>query len=186
MQMEMKSNRVEGMSPKEQFDATMEKAKTDSMKAKGIDPEEQQLVDDLAEAAEKELDKTVGETKVSNVTEVTSEEYFRRKAVTDQRKLIRALTHASTHELTKNQKATLDLVLAQAEAEKLEDPVLRHLVKERGNAVAEYNNAVQSIKELERKLLEDISKSTNSMVKAKGVLEAMNKQILSVCEEQAI
>lgn len=171
---------METMTPKQIYDATMENVKKEKMKTMGIDPDEAKELDEFADSVEKTFDKSMGETKVADKHTMTSEQYHAKQSITQQRKMLENMVMSARQKLSSEERKKLIEVLDKFEKGEIGDKVMNYLLKQRGKSAQQFEDAVKEIKELERKLLDDLSKCTSKMVSAQSVLENLNKQILEI------
>lgn len=176
---------------KEQYDKEMEQIREDNLRSKGIDPKEdkeldeesKQIADEMEQAEKKTFDKNMGSEKI----EVTREQYLESKKQQSEKqalKQLKVLQSQQVNHLKPEENKILQYVLANYELEKITHPVLIHLVKHKVELSKKYVEGQVAIKVLQQKLLEDIAKTTNNIVKCKGAIESADKQILDLIKEE--
>lgn len=197
-------NTEQEITPRDQFKAIQEQAKIDNAKAMGVDDEEdfdnevESTADDLGmdddfeeedepqtmeskkeldeESTTKPVDKNLGERKI----EVTREQHQGQKDQANAIEALRALKGANQEHLKPEDLKAMKLALSMLESGKLKDPVLIHLLKEKVELSKQYIKATIGIKELQRRLMNEISAATNAVVKCKGAIENQDRQILNL------
>lgn len=202
-------NTEKELDPREKFKAIQEQAKVDNAKAKGEMTEEEQLDEDVASTAEElgmdddsetedelpesdpakeqdaeesaeaetqPVDKHVGTKKI----EVTREQHQANQAQDNAVKALQALKNANQEHLNPEDLKAMKLALAMLQSGKLKDPVLVHLLNEKVELSKQYIQATVAIKELQRRMMTEISHATNAVVKCKGAIENQDRQILKL------
>lgn len=186
--------------PKELYDKQMDQIDDERLVAQGKDPDEEKELDAMTEDAErildnmesKEIDKKMGDKKepvgpfsstVDKATgeqriEVTREQFEKHKADQAAQKALLALKNAQYEHLKPEQKKEMNLLVAEFEVGKLDDPVLAHLMKEKIKLSQDHVRGQKEVNELQRKMLHEVARVTNNLVKTKGAMETTDKMIL--------
>ena len=126
----------------------------------------------------KNIDKNMGNIKEPITQTVTAEQYIGMKEANDAAKALRSLHNAQKEHLGTEDIKTMHLITAEFESKKIKDPVLLMLLEEKVELSKMYVKGTLAIKELQRKLLSELSKSTNNMLKAKGAMEEIDKLLI--------
>ncbi len=201
----MNESSERAMTPKEQYDAQAELIHKEHAEHNPVT--EEQEFNEIADGAEKilddmeskDLDKNIGAKKepvglftpsVDKITgkklvEVSREQYEKHKADQAAQKALMSLKNAQAEHLNPTQKKTIDSVVTDFENGMLKDPVLLHLLKEKGKLSQEHILASKAIHALQRQLLEQVAKVTNDLVKTKGAMESTDKMLLGRVKELA-
>lgn len=176
---------AERMSPKQQFDMIQEQIKADNRKARGETEDEalekavDAVEDFLGDADEREteteevVDSSPVVTQAENETRKAKE--AEAKAFEDMRGLID--TFATAH-LSKEQQKKLASLFHQFKDDKIEDPILRHLISQRIKTTGDYLKTMEEVKEMNKRLFEQLSALSSNLTKVKGALEHVDKEIL--------
>lgn len=167
---------------KEQFDEIMNGVKQEKMKTLGVNPDEVEDLDKTIDDMEKEFDKSMGETKVSDKHTMTIDQYNERTMIQGQRKLLEKMVHSGQKLMSDENREKLLEILDKHEKGEINDPVMIYLLKQRAKSSAAFDEAVSEMKRIERKLLDDLAKHTNTMVVEQGTLAKLNQQILEIYE----
>lgn len=177
------------LTPKEQYDAQRQLIDDEKMEANGQDPDEERELDAMTDDAEKimdnmeekEIDKTMGETKKPvgpQRIEVSRDQFEKMKADKQAQNALMALKNAQSEHLKPEQQKAMNLLVAEFEAKKITDPVIQHLMKEKIKLLQEYVAAAKEIQLLQRKMLQQVADTTNNLVKVKGAMETTDRMIL--------
>lgn len=199
----MEQTSDKNLTPKERYDATMAQIEDERLKANGSSKEEQDELDEEAEKIlkeeemetqtvekaeikdpkiqEKVLDKTVGSEK-KTIT-ATKEQYQAQKTrEAFAKSLLKAKAAESAH-LKEEEKKTLELIGAKLSADKITDPVLKHLAAERAKLSTIFHQSQMAIQALQKRLLDEITKATDNIVKCKGAIENQDRQLLNFIKD---
>jgi len=126
----------------------------------------------------KNIDKNMGSEK-HGIT-MTREEHLEQKELEESNKALVQLKKATANHLSNEDKKDMQDVLNGYRDEKIEDPVLKHLVLQKGELAKKYMEDTKKVKVLHEKLLKEMTELTNNIVKTKGAIENVDKQILQV------
>lgn len=201
----MNQSSERAMTPKEQYDAQSALINKEHAEKNPVAEEQElnEIADDtekiLDDMESKELDKNVGAKKelvgpftpaVDKATgkqriEVSREQFEKHKADQAAQRALLSLKNAQAEHLNPKQKKTIDSVVDEFENGMLKDPVLLHLLKEKGKLSQEHILASKAINALQRQLLEQVAKVTNDLVKTKGAMESTDKMLLGRVKELA-
>ena len=182
--------------PRERFLKEQAKIKEANLKANavedGLDPDEVKEIEDEAEQIAKELeedetvpvDKHVGDKKIT----VTQAEYLKERDKKLAQKALASmigLKDANKNHLSKEEVETINKILRESEKVGFDkiSPVMVHLLKTKIKLAEEFVKHQVRIKELHAKLLQELSITTDQVVKTKGGVELVDKQILEFWEE---
>jgi len=169
--------------PKERYDEEMNKIREN--RALMEEPTEDEENEALCDEAEKELDKNMGDTKVSNKakpkpqsTTVTREDFLSMKANKQAVEALKALKGKPGNHLKPEETKAMNLLLAEHENDKVTDPILLSLLEEKTSVAKQYVEGTVAVKELQTRLLNDVATATNNLVKARGAGEQVDRMIL--------
>ena len=181
--------------PREQFLDEQKNIKEANVRARaledGLDPDEVKAIekeaDELDKILEEEpdvvaIDKNMGERKI----EVTQEQYLKekeRKTAQETLRSLAGLRDANKQHLSQVELETLNKILREASNTEELSPVLRYMLKTKIKIAEEMVKAQVQIKKLQMDLLNEMTKVTDAVVKCKGNVELVDKQILEFYAE---
>lgn len=186
--------------PKEKFEETMRGVNEhkDEVREARVNKElDNELEKDNAEAddeAEKILqnlekkqtvDKSIGQQKIS----VTREQHMQNKNKQAQMQAFQQLKNSAQNvqsHLSNNQLSVMRAVLQAFEDEKVEDPVLLHLIKRKIKLSKQYVEAQVASKEMYQQLMTRMQKVSENIMKSKGAIESVDQEIFSFVEENEL
>lgn len=136
--------------------------------------------------SEKPIDKSLGEEKVSVNHTVTIEEHQRAKVAEAQKAAVAALKdlqQAQSKNLKPEDVKKLRLLVAKHEAGTLNSEIGKYLINRKASAMKTFLQTQNEVKKLQQEFLNKVASATNEIVKAKGVLEDLDKQLLELVNE---
>lgn len=183
----------EHLTPKEMFDKEMVSMESDTISND--------------EKHKEKVDKSMGEEKVSVTQErfnrpptekpstqdhvMTDKDFFKKKEKDLMQqtaaKMSQIQNASSFQHLSKEQfeliKEVMDMVANGEGEEEVTDVVLIHLASRKVKLTSQYAESAQIIKQLHQKMLNDIMKVSDNVLKQKGALEAIDMEILEYLKE---
>ena len=179
-------NAENGQSPHENFKQGMKNIGQANKQAAGQDDEDidvdkattdtEKILDNMES---KDIDKNMGQTKVPVAPySMSQKEYGDLKEASDAAKSLRALANAQKEHLSPEEIKTMHLMTAEFETQKITDTYLLDLLHEKVDFGKEYKKGTLAIKELQRKLLSELSSRTNDLIKTKGAMEGIDRLLL--------
>lgn len=173
---------MEELTSRERYLQVQAKIKED-MNALKIESEPEEEEDDLSDNDVEEMveiDKSMGDQKFT----MTSEQYHHQKKVNDEKEAIESI----------KQIKIVGKHLTEKEAEKLksaicsdsDDPVLRHLIKQKALRQKDYESQKQYVAELNAKIVYEIGEASRNLLKTQGAIENIDKQILDYADEHEL
>jgi len=138
----------------------------------------------MKQVEEKEVvDKSMGEEKIV----VTKEQHEFNKAKQINAAAVQNLNKINAMRrkphLTTEQLKQMQSVLIQFKDEKLENPVLKHLVKRKIELTEEFLKSEVKAKEIYQNMLIQVNKVSEQIVKVRGIIEQTDKEILELFKE---
>ncbi len=112
--------------------------------------------------------------------EVTREQHIDSKKQKEMAEQLMGLRRANTEHLSPEDQKRIHTILAKAEANKLDHPLLNYLIREKVTLATQYVQATVAIKTLQQQLLKQVSEASNGLVKCKGAIENNDRQILDL------
>lgn len=188
------SNRL---TPKQRFDQEMENVQDhkDNEKRNKMGKEEVELQDEMDEISEeveetfddgkKPFDKSMGNKKII----VTKEQHLKNKKNIQDRLAMKHARSAARHSqkhLTNEQLMQMQKILESAEAGKVIDKVLIHLIKRKVILSEQYVVSQSSAGEKHKQMMEEMGKIAEDITKCKGAIENVDKEIFGYIEEMGI
>ena len=174
----MNNNMDSQLTPKQQYDKIQQQIRQDNAIAKG--EFEEDALDSAVEAIEDYLGNAEDDEPETGVT-VTKEENDNRKAKELEAETISSIETLKdvfvTQHLPTEIKKKIDDLLWKYHRNELDDPVLIHLLKQKIQSVTDYLKTKEEVKELNKTLFEQLNTASSNLIKVKGVLEYVDKQI---------
>lgn len=152
----------------------------DVLKEPNDDKDIDRLADELTndDGKVRPIDKNMGQKKVV-VTQAEYQKSKQEKQFKDTLGNIQQLSDARVDHLNIEHKKVINLILSLAENDKLNNPVLEHLVRQKVILSTQFTQASVAIKALQQKLMNDIATATNNVVKCKGAIEEVDRQLIA-------
>lgn len=139
------------------------------------DEEIDELEDDM-----QEIDKNLGDE--GHV--VTSTQYQAAKLESAKHAAIEAMSEtASGKHLTNEERVLLQAIVKKRKS--IDDPVLKHLITQKAMQEQGYVNLKKQVKDLNDKVMRELMKASNDLVKTQGVIENIDRQILDYIEQSS-
>ena len=139
------------------------------------DEELARLEDDLEQV---NVDKNMG--LLSEPVTMTHEEFSKEKALDMHNRALAEFKKANSQHLSNEDKKDMQAVLNEYRDKQIEDPVLKHLISQKGELARLYMDDSQKVKDMYQTLLKEMTDLTNNIMKTKGAIENIDKQILQV------
>ncbi len=190
---------MEQKTPKQKYDEEMGNIKQANAEANGqteeseindMADEAEKVMDEMESREQKAIDKSMGDVKEpasgsftppkQHQKTITREEFLKMKEAQAAQKSLKILQQqqaAGTH-LSSKEHNTLVSILKRHEKGELKDPVLVAFLDEKIDLSRKYVEATVAVKELQKKLLNEISECTNNMVKCRGAIEQVDRMLL--------
>lgn len=148
------------------------------------DEEIDELMDELDDEDKKKvpIDKHIGTKKIV----VTKEQNEKAKEVRIQNEALQSMSqlHAKVKpHLNQVQANKLQGILKKVADCESVDPVLGHFIKKKIENASEFANMNVKMREMQKKLLQDLTLVSNDIIKCRGASEFLDKEILSYYEE---
>lgn len=184
--------------PRERFLEVQKQIKEDNQKISGtvnLDDDDdyqedldvaRQAVDEFDDEDDAEpVDKHMGTEKHV----VTREEHEQGKAQESQTEALKAIgllqdTKLTEH-LSNDQKQLLRDLANQQHRGELDDPVLKHMLLQKSMLVKGYSQVTEDIKELNKKILNELNMASNKLLKTQGAIENIDEQIIKYVEQKS-
>jgi len=168
----------------------MKSVEANHLKSIGKDPDEENELNELtdeveAEMESQELDKSMGDTKVPNSVTMTAEQHEGRKAHLEASEALANLKQTNIEHLTSTQAKKLQALVESFQAGEVTDPVLIHLIKKRQKGVAIRNELAQQGRDLNVKLLNELTRVTTAAMENAGMLKDCDKDLLEHIENES-
>jgi len=178
------------MSARERYEAEQKQIHDANLKAKGKDPDEEKELDELTDEVEaemeaQEIDKSMGDVKVPNSVSMTAEQYEGRKAQIEASEALAKLKESHREHLSPAQQKKLQALVESFQAGEVEDPVLIHLIKKRLKGVAIKTELAKQGRELNVKLLNELTKVTTAAMENAGMLKDCDNDLLEYIEKES-
>jgi hypothetical protein len=174
-----------GLSPRERYKEEMDGIKKANDVAEGKDDQEElnEMADEELERLEDDLDKVNLDKNMGSVSEpvtMTYQDFSKEKALEAHNKALAEFKKANIDHLSNQDKKDMQVVLNGYRSNEIEDPVLKHLISQKGELAKLYMDDSKKVKEMYQTLLKEMTDLTNNIMKTKGAIENIDKQILQV------
>lgn len=188
---------MEMVTTKERYDAEMKNIHQANAKANGQsdDVELEKIADDAERVLDKmksrKVDKSMGDVKEpasgafsSSVKHqqkiMTKDQFLKWKEAKAAQKAIHAVQQQQRTKahLSHQDNNIISELLKQYEKNELKDPILMAYLDEKIELAKKYIEATVAIKELQKKLLNDVATNTNNVVKCRGAIEQVDRMLL--------
>lgn len=182
----------QNLTPRERFLQEQQQIEDANLKAKGKDPDEEkelnELTDDMdkkLEAEEQQLDKNMGDVKVPNSVSMTNEQFQANKAQQEAQAALANLRQHNLQHLTPAQEKKLKDLEIKFQNGEITDPILMHLLKKRRQGLDRKKQLAEQGRELNIKLLNELSRVTTEAMENAGMLKDVDKDLLEHIENES-
>lgn len=171
------------LTPKQRYDRIQAQIKADNARIKAdaegaaLDGAVDAIEDYLGDAEEEapEAESVAGAV-------VTKEENDARKVKEAEAEAMRSVSSLrdqfATGHLSEDEGKKIGELFERFQRGEIEDPVLLHLLGQKVKAVKEYMRAKEEVKELNKRLFEQLNAASSNLMKVKGVLEHVDRQLV--------
>jgi len=169
--------------PRDRFKREMEEINKKTNQVNGIeeDDELQNEVDQELENLEMELekvDKNMGS--YSEPVTMSKEEYDKSKEFEMHNKALAQFKKANVEHLSNEDKKDMQKMIDMYKNKELENPILKHLMEQKGILSKEYIEDSEKVGTMYKTLLKEMTDLTSNIMKLKGAIENVDKNMLMV------